>query len=403
MQVVLYEDGSERTFGPLTLLRPAFDLRCGRFTLLEKLERGRPDWRVALVARPGLRDVVALEHPGRGVDSLDDGPTVLLSATTVVDDELLDRLGDLSADSLLRDGERVVGAYVTSGARALAGSRGSPDLASLGLPVAKGVSPRTVRYPWDLVAETASEIALDARLVDGRGEVRGELHERACLISPEGVTVGQGSAVGPGVVLDASAGDVLIGRDVRIMPNAVITGPVSIGDGSLVKPGARLSGGTSVGPVCKVGGEVSASVLQSHSNKQHDGYLGNSFVGSWVNLGAGTDTSDLRNDYAKVRVEIGGSVVETGSLSVGAVIGDHSKTAIGTKLNTGSVVGAFCNVFPGQFPPKSIPSFSWGTSGGFVRYDRERAIDTARRVMARRGVELSRAREALIRSVYEGA
>jgi UDP-N-acetylglucosamine diphosphorylase/glucosamine-1-phosphate N-acetyltransferase len=150
-----------------------------------------------------------------------------------------------------------------------------------------------------------------------------------------------------------------------------------------------------------VGGEVSASIIQSHSNKQHDGFLGHSFVGSWVNLGAATDTSDLRNDYRPVRVTVGGEEVDTGQLSVGSLIGDHSKTAIGTKLNTGSVIGAFCSVFPGRFPPKSLPSFSWGTADGFVRYDVQRAIETARAVMNRRGVKLSPAREAAIRAAHE--
>jgi UDP-N-acetylglucosamine diphosphorylase/glucosamine-1-phosphate N-acetyltransferase len=250
---------------------------------------------------------------------------------------------------------------------------------------------------------TATEIVLDAQLVEGRGELRGDVHETACVVSSGGVTVGPGGTVGPGVVLDATSGDILVGRDVHIMANAVIVGPAHVGDGSLVRAGTRVYPGTSIGPVCKVGGEISASVIQSHSNKQHEGYLGSSFVGSWVNLGAGTDTSDLRNDYSNVRVEVGGVAVDTGYQSVGAAIGDHTKTAIGTKLNTGSVVGVFCSVFPGVFPPRSLPSFSWGTEAGFVRYDLERAVDTARRVMARRGVELTPTREALVRSAYARA
>lgn len=402
MQVVLYEDGFASRFGPLTLLRPVFDLRCGALLMREKLERRRPDWRVALLPRAELADVVSEEHPGRDISCLDGGPTLLLSAAVLVDGPLVDSVGSGGSRVLVSAG-RVVGAYLESGAREMC-SRGTdltPAIESMGLDQARGPEPRVVTHTWDLVAETPGEIGLDAATIGGRGEIAGVVSDSAVVVEPARVTIASGSTVGPGVVLDATSGDVLLGRGVVVMPNAVIVGPVSIGDGVQVRAGARIYGGTSIGPVCKVGGEISASVMQSHSNKQHDGFLGHSFVGSWVNLGAGTDTSDLRNDYGVVRVEMGGESVDTRSASVGATIGDHSKTAIGTKLNTGTIVGAFCSVFPGVFPPKHIPSFSWGTREGFVRYELERAIDTARRVMARRGVELSHAREALIRRVYE--
>jgi hypothetical protein len=140
--------------------------------------------------------------------------------------------------------------------------------------------------------------------------------------------------------------------------------------------------------------------MQSFSNKQHGGFLGHSFVGSWVNLGAATDNSDLKNNYGHVRVELDGELVDTGSPSVGAVIGDHTKTAIGTKLNTGTVIGAFCSVVVRGFPPKSLPSFSWGTESGFRRYELDRAIETARVVMERRGRTLTPALRERIIALY---
>jgi UDP-N-acetylglucosamine diphosphorylase/glucosamine-1-phosphate N-acetyltransferase len=176
-----------------------------------------------------------------------------------------------------------------------------------------------------------------------------------------------------------------------------------VGDGSVVRACASVYPGTSVGPLCKVGGEVQASVLQSHANKQHGGFLGHSFVGSWVNLGAATNNSDLKNNYGNVRAEIDGDSVDTGSASVGAVIGDHSKTAIGTRLNTGTIAGIFCSIFADGFPPKSIPSFSWGTRDGFVRYDLDAALDTASRVMARRGETMTPPLERRITELHHGA
>jgi len=405
MQAVIYEDGFEGGFGPATLLRPTFDLRCGALLMREKLELRRPDWTVALVPRPGLAKLLGDERPGRGVAGLGEDKTLFLSGCVLVDDGLLDFVEGLEHDCLLTEGQTVVGALVSGDAvklaHGLAEGRVYPQ--SLDLPRERAYPLRVVRRHWELVDSTPEELTRDAGLMAGRGKVAGEVHESAVMVSPELVSIGPGSTVAPGVVIEAGRGDVLVGADVAIMANAYIEGPVYIGDGSLVRAGARIYGGTSIGPVCKVGGEVSASVIQSHSNKQHDGFLGHSFVGSWVNLGAATDTSDLRNDYRPVRVTIGGEEVDTGRLSVGSLIGDHTKTAIGTKLNTGSVIGAFCSVFPGRFPPKNLPSFSWGTPDGFVRYDVQRAVDTARAVMVRRGVELSPAREAAIRAAYERA
>ncbi len=401
MQVVLYEDASVRTLGPLALLRPVFELRCGALLLREKLEMRRPEWRVALSPRPELARVVSDEQPGREAFGPQGGPTLFLSAAVLVDDGLLDWVETLGEGRTLLSRGRVVGAYVQSCAEV---EGGGPDIAAsierLRHEPAECPTIRVIRYPWELVEETAGEIGRDAALLKERGRIAGSVSGDASVVEPGRLTVGPGSEVGPGVVIDASAGDVILGREVTVLPNSVLIGPLSVGDGSLVRAGTRIYGGTSVGPVCKVGGEISASVIQSHSNKQHDGFLGHSFVGSWVNLGAGTDTSDLRNDYGPVKVELDGETIETGSLSVGAIIGDHSKTAIGTKLNTGTVVGVFCSVFPGIFPPRCLASFSWGTADGFVRYELEHAIETARTVMSRRGVDLSEARESLIRSVH---
>ncbi len=403
MQVVIYEDARAGAFGPITLLRPVFDLRCGVFTLREKLERRRPDWPVALSPRRELADVVSEGLPGREPPESGSGPTLFLSAAVLVDDAFLDFVESLDGDRTLLSGGRVVGAIAQGGVDAVRG-RGpgiGDSIERAGRDAATCPDLRVVDRPWDLVGAAPSEIGRDAALVDGRGRVSGDVSDAVSVVGAGRLTVGRGSSIGPGVVMDVSGGEVIIGRDVTVMPNSVLMGPLSIGDGSLVRAGTRVYGGTSIGPMCKVGGEISASIIQSHSNKQHDGFLGHSFVGSWVNFGAATDTSDLRNDYGPVKVELNGERVDTGLISVGATVGDHTKTAIGTKLNTGTVVGVFCNVFPGHFPPRSIGSFSWGTPGGFVRYQIDRAIDTARAVMSRRGLELTAAREALIRSAYE--
>ena len=403
MQVVIYEDGREARLGPLALLRPVFDLRCGALLLREKLELRRPSWRCALLPRATLADAVEEQCPGRGAGDVADEPTLLLSARILVDDALLSSVEATQENALLLSDGDTVGAFLTSGVRDVLASdsvSGKLDLLSTGGP---GIECEVVAYPWDLVAATGREIGRDAELCEGRGEQRGSVDPGARILECSRVTLGEGSEVGPGAVLDAREGEILVGRDVTVMPNALVEGPAAIGDGTTIKAGARVHGGTAIGPHCKVAGEIEGSVVHSYSNKQHEGFLGHSYVGSWVNLGAATDVSDLKNNYGPVRVHVGGEDVDTGLTFFGATVGDHSKTAIGTKLNTGTVVGVFCNVYPGAFPPKHIPSFSWGTGEGFVEHDIEKAVDTARRVMARRDVELTATQEAVIRRAFAEA
>jgi len=207
--------------------------------------------------------------------------------------------------------------------------------------------------------------------------------------------------VHPGVVLDARSGPIVIDSDAVIMANSVIQGPTYIGPGSQVKIAAKIYHGTSVGPQCKIGGEVEESVIQGYSNKQHDGFLGHAFVGEWCNLGAGTTNSDLKNNYGSVRIWCNGEWCDTGSQFIGLLMGDHSKTGINTSLNTGTVVGVSCNIFDAGLPPKFVPSFSWGRSGLLATYGLPQAIETARRVTARRSIWFGEDEERLLQSVFQ--
>ena len=201
-------------------------------------------------------------------------------------------------------------------------------------------------------------------------------------------------------MLDAEKGPIVIGANVRIFPNAVIEGPAFVGGGSLIKIGAKIYENTSIGPMCKVGGEVEGSILHGFANKQHDGFLGHAYLCPWVNLGADTNNSDLKNNYGSVRVTINGTEVDSGSLFVGVIMGDHAKSAINTMFNTGTVVGVGSNVFGAGFPPKYIPAFSWGGAEGIETYAIDKCIDVARKVMLRRNQTLTSAGEALLRHVF---
>ncbi len=403
VQVILYENAGATAFGPLTLLRPVFDLRCGALLLREKLEHRRPSWDVLLGARPALAEWAAETYPGRVPADAHDAPTLLLAANVVVDDVLLAALDDVDGETALTSGGTVIGARVDSRVQERIGAfeDSGRDFSSLKLDDTLEVPARAVCFPWQLVHLNSEEIEHDAPYVPAPGEVEGAISEGAHVVEPARVSVGEGASVAPGVVLDASAGPVIVAPGARIMANAVVLGPAFVGADTVIKVGARIYAGTSIGESCKVGGEVEGSIVHSYSNKQHDGFLGHSYLGSWVNLGAATDTSDLKNNYGTVRVEIDGEIHDTGSMFVGATIGDHTKTAIGTKLNTGVVIGVFANVVASEVSPKVIPSFAWSVNGHVSVHAVEKAVATARLVMARRTVELTQAGEDVIRRVFE--
>ncbi len=219
-------------------------------------------------------------------------------------------------------------------------------------------------------------------------------------IAPEAIWLADDVQVAPAVAVDASRGPVVLDRGVIVQPFSYLEGPLYVGPGTLIKAGARISGETSLGAVCKVAGEVGESIFADFVNKQHDGFVGHAVLGCWVNLGAGTNNSDLKNNYGPVRVDLGRGPVDTGLRFLGLLMGEHSKSAIGTLFNTGTCVGFSCNVFASGFPPKLLPSFSWGQDGT-TRYAVEPAIATARVVMSRRGVAFLEGHEALFRALAE--
>ena len=207
-------------------------------------------------------------------------------------------------------------------------------------------------------------------------------------LGKKNIFIENGAVIYPGSVPDAKDGPIYIGKNVKIFPQSTIIGPACILDGSSIKAGAQIYENTTIGPVCKIGGEVEESIIHGYSNKQHAGFLGHAYLASWINLGPGTDYSDLKNNYSSVKVQVGTEKVDTGLTFVGLTMGDHSKSAIGTTFNTGTVVGAVA-ISLDWFPPKYIPSFTWcGEQKMFTVYDVEKAIGVARVVMARRNIEL---------------
>jgi UDP-N-acetylglucosamine diphosphorylase/glucosamine-1-phosphate N-acetyltransferase len=400
----IFEDQNYRRLLPLTFMRPVYDLRCGILTLRGKIGRSFPGARMHLHVRGVLGKLVEQQNPGMPVNRVEGARCLFMNGRILAAGDLASIVPADGPDGLFVMGETLVGARLSG--RALDAVRDKlPDaitLATFGALPVTNVTATEIRYPWDLINHNGKEITSDCAILSpepGR-RVQGTVYEGARLINPGGIVIGEGSKIKPGVVLDAENGPIVIGKNVTVFPNAVIEGPAFVGDRSLIKIGAKIYENTSIGEVCKVGGEVEGAIIHAYSNKQHDGFLGHAYLGMWVNLGADTNNSDLKNNYSNVKVVIDGETVDSGSMFMGLVMGDHSKSSINSMFNTGTVVGVSSNVFGTGFPPKSIPSFAWGGAEGMSTYDLDRALEVARRVMGRRKVALSGAEENVLRSVF---
>ncbi|MDH3217087.1 MAG: putative sugar nucleotidyl transferase [Candidatus Krumholzibacteria bacterium] len=261
---------------------------------------------------------------------------------------------------------------------------------------------RLLSFPWQIVEENPVAIDDDFQKSPFRGQSEESVvYPGVQMVGEENIVVGEAAVVRPGVVLDASAGPIMINDGTTVMPNACLLGPVYVGNRCIIKSGAKILEGTSIGDVCKVGGEVDQAIFSSYSNKQHDGFIGHSYVGEWVNIGAGTNNSDLKNNYSAVRMWCAGEIRQTGRQFLGLIMGDHSKTGIGTLFNSGTVVGFNCNVYSSELVDRFVPSYSWGQGHDITNYELEKAMLTAQVVMERRGVKFDPVYKNLFHKIFE--
>lgn len=398
--LVLFEDDGFRTLLPLSYWRPVYELRTGyrclREHILSSLPIDNPPERVSLFCRPELAALIAsrtelpVNADRRGESVLfvngrllpirpmrsgpapsvqwHDGRPLVIHADA--------RLEELLTPEVLLD--------PAAATRVLAGVPRHEFCAGH----------KVMSYPWDLVHANPEMLQVGWEQAGCPAESNGLICEGVHILNRAAVHVGQGSIIKPGVVLDAEHGPIFIGCNVTISPNTSVEGPCYIGDGTLIQPGSALRDAISIGQRCKVGGELESSILHGFSNKQHDGFLGHSYVAEWVNLAADTVNSDLKNTYGSVRVPINGVEVDSGQMFVGLTIGDHSKTGIGQMFPTGAVVGFGCNIATCEFAPKFVPSFTWLTGKGAALYEPQPCLEVARRVMSRRQTNITPAEEA---------
>lgn len=401
--ICLFEDPQYVNLLPLAYTRPVYDLRCGIHTLREKIRRAYPKAHLALLCRPYLANLVRQQNPGVEVNEVRESSILLINGRVLADDRFSKTIPLRGNDAMYLVGNVVVAVRIN----AAKGNSLQHDFserfdAEHFSEIEKiQVAVDLIDYPWDLVNANGAQIVADYKAVVGKKKSKGKVNTGVHLLNRRNIFIDSGAIIKPGVVLDAENGPIYIGKNVKILPNAVVEGPVFIGSHTLVKSGAKIYESTSIGEMCKVGGEVEASIIHSFSNKQHDGFLGHSYLGMWCNLGADTNTSDLKNNYGSVRVRINGQTVDSGSQFVGLIMGDHSKCGINTMFNTGTVSGVSSNVFGAGFPPKSIPSFVWGGADGMETYDLEKSLEVARRVMARRNVAMTGTDEDVLKRIFD--
>jgi len=392
--VIVFEDERWRKLRPLADTLPVPALAFGASSLGERLVRAAGAPLLAVEARPEVLEAWS-GRPAAAPAPQDPAAGILALNAAALPGPWLDAVRAAEGPRAWFAGERLVAARLTAAEAAPligTGAGFAARLAASGAP-REAIEARVIEYPWHLIEWNAGALLDDL----GRGGgIAGEVHPSAVLIAPSRIRVAAGARIDPLAVLDARSGPIAIGPRVVVHAHTLVTGPCAVGEGTQLLGGTI--GGSTIGPECRLAGEIEASIWQGYANKRHHGFVGHSAIGEWVNLGALTTTSDLKNNYGPVRVWVDGEEVDSGNPKIGSVIGAHVKTGIGTLLPTGASVGVGANLFGGgRFAPKRVESFAWWDGERTAAHDLERFLATARVAMSRRGRELSPADERLLR------
>lgn len=401
-QLYIFEDAYYNRLFPLTYFRPVFDLRCGISTLREKLIRAFPGFAVTLLCRENIAPLVKEQNPLLPVNTIN-GDGIFINGSILLNSTLLEAITAGNDEIIFTRQNRIAAARLSAEnlntfMESIASRTTFDDLESV---LKREIDVTLLTFPWEFVHENGNQINEDFnQLVSTPRNFDIEQYPGVHFLNTKAIFIGNGVKIKPGVVIDAENGPVYIDDDAIVLPQATITGPAYIGKKSTIKTGAKIYENTTIGPVCKIGGEVEGSIILGYSNKQHDGFLGHAYLGQWVNLGADTNNSDLKNNYSNIRVTIDGKEYNTGLKFVGVTIGDHAKTGINTMINTGTVIGVAANVFGAGFPPKYIPSFAWGGAEELVEYRLDKALEVAKIVMGRRRITMSDTEEEVFKAVF---
>ena len=383
MNYILFDGPARTALLPFTYTRPVADIRIGILTIREKWEKYLGSTTTTLT-----EEYLSDKYPMVELEE-----NVMINASYLPNENLVAIISNLKSNQAVFKGDAVVAFFTND-------SQEEVDFDQYEI-IEFHNDCLTVEHTWDIFAKNDAAIREDFALVT-EDRISQRISKTVNVISPENIFVEEGVKM-EFVTLNASTGPIYIGKNAEIMEGSVIRGPFALCEEAQVKLASKVYGATTVGPHCRIGGEINNSVLFGYSNKGHDGFLGNSVLGEWCNIGADSNNSNLKNNYEEVKLWSfeTESFAKTGLQFCGLMMGDHSKCGINTMFNTGTVVGVSANIFGSGFPRNFIPSFSWGGAKGFTTYLTSKAFEVAKVVMLRRGIELSEQESAILEHVFE--
>jgi UDP-N-acetylglucosamine diphosphorylase/glucosamine-1-phosphate N-acetyltransferase len=385
MNYILFDNPNRTDLLPFTFIRPVADIRIGILTIREKWEK----W-LDVKTSTLTEDYLSKKFPlVKGTQN------ILINGSVCPNEKLVDQVKRLKHNQALVHDDYLIAIHLNEeDIENLESTENIKDIVT-DLPHIK------VQYLWDIFSKNGEAILEDFELLT-KDKESNAVSKTNTLINPENIFIEHGVTM-ECAVLNATNGPIYIGHDAEIMEGAVIRGPFALGEHSVVKMSAKIYGPTTVGPYCKVGGEISNSVIFGYTNKAHDGFLGNSVLGEWCNIGADSNNSNLKNNYAEVKLwnYPEKKFINTGLQFCGLIMGDHSKCGINTMFNTGTVVGINSSIFGHGFQRNFIPSFSWGsTSTGMTTFEMDKAFEIAERVYQRRGKTFGETEKNILRTIY---
>ncbi|MFN3941248.1 MAG: GlmU family protein [Flavobacterium sp.] len=383
MNYILFDGTVRNSLLPFTFTRPVADIRVGILTIREKWEKY-----LGYTTTTLTEDYLMEKYPMVEMEE-----NILINASFLPNEVLVEMILNLEKNQAIVYEEEIVAFYSENTQQEI-----DFDTYEM-LPLENEVM--QIVHTWDIFSKNDKAIRDDFELLT-QDRMSQPIPKSVNVIDPEHVFIEEGAKL-EFVTLNASTGPIYIGKDAEIMEGSVIRGPFALCEHAQVKLATKIYGATTVGPHCRVGGEINNSLLFAYSNKGHDGFLGNSVLGEWCNIGADSNNSNLKNNYEEVKLWSyeTGSFQKTGLQFCGLMMGDHSKCGINTMFNTGTVVGVSANIFGSGFPRNFVPSFAWGGASGFTTYQTKKAFETARIVMSRRGVVLDEVEQKILEFVFE--
>ncbi|HCX99481.1 MAG TPA: glucose-1-phosphate thymidylyltransferase [Bacteroidales bacterium] len=386
--IILFDDYRRDQLLPLTYTRPVSHIRIGILTINEKWEKYFNQTCYSLT-----QDYLSKKF---AMPQNDGSECLLINGGVLPTTNLINRIKELKTGESLAKGKTIIAAIMPHSDVSL----GKLNTSNFKAKFEFEEEILEIAQLWDIFSLNGTALEADWKLIT-KGRKSQALSATNKAFNPESIFIEEGATV-ECAVLNAQNGPIYIGANAEVMEGSLIRGPFALCNNSTLKLGAKIYGATTIGPHCKVGGEVNNSIIFGYSNKAHDGFIGNSVIGEWCNLGADTNTSNLKNNYANVRLwsYLNQRFVDTGLQFCGLIMGDHSKCGINTMFNTGTVVGVSANIFGDGFPRNFIPSFSWGGAQGFTTYKTNKVFETESIVMSRRGLELNQTEKDIICNIF---